>query len=147
MANTNAPLPVSSVIADLKLDDDGVAKNVATLLPNPETPVLIGNPVQFVSVPLAGVPRTGVTNVGDVANTNAPLPVSSVIADIKLEEDGVAKNVATLLANPETPLLIGNPVQFASEPVTSPTKFATSVPVVIDKLPVEDPFAVPTRPI
>ena len=39
----------------------------------------IGKPVQFVSVPLDGVPSAGVTNVGDVANTNAPVPVSSLM--------------------------------------------------------------------
>ena len=31
-------------------------------------------------LPAAGVPNTGVINVGLVANTNAPLPVSSDIA-------------------------------------------------------------------
>jgi len=36
--------------------------------------------VQFDSVPLVGVPRTGVTKVGDVANTKEPEPVSSVTA-------------------------------------------------------------------
>ena len=40
---------------------------------------LIGRPVQLVSVPEAGVPSAGVTNVGDVANTNEPVPVSSEI--------------------------------------------------------------------
>ena len=36
--------------------------------------------MQFVNVPLAGVPNAGVTKVGLVANTNEPLPVSSDIA-------------------------------------------------------------------
>ena len=36
-------------------------------------------PVQLVSAPDAGVPRTGVTRVGLVANTKEPLPVSSEI--------------------------------------------------------------------
>ena len=80
VANTNAPLPVSSVTALFKLAELGVPKKVATSVPNPCTPLLIGNPVQFVNVPEAGVPNAGVTNVGDVANTNAPLPVSSVTA-------------------------------------------------------------------
>jgi hypothetical protein len=31
--------------------------------------------VQFVSVPDVGVPRTGVTSVGEVARTTAPVPV------------------------------------------------------------------------
>ena len=37
--------------------------------------------VQFVNVPLEGVPKAGVTNVGLVANTNDPVPVSSVTAE------------------------------------------------------------------
>lgn len=38
-----------------------------------------GSPVQFVSVPLVGVPNMGVTSVGEVANTSEPEPVSSEI--------------------------------------------------------------------
>ena len=79
VAKTSAPEPVSSVTAAAKFDDDGVAKNVATLAANPETPVEIGKPVQFVNVPEEGVPRAGVTNVGEVAKTRFPEPVSSEI--------------------------------------------------------------------
>jgi hypothetical protein len=75
VANTNAPLPVSSVTAAAKFALDGVAKKVATFAPNPETPVLIGKPVQLVNVPLAGVPSAGVTKVGDVDPTKLPVPV------------------------------------------------------------------------
>ena len=35
-------------------------------------------------------------NVGEPANTNAPVPVSSVTALIRFADDGVAKKVATL---------------------------------------------------
>ena len=120
-ANTSAPDPVSSVTADAKLADDGVAKKVATPDPSPETPVEIGKPVQFVSVPDAGVPRSGVTSdgevkVGAVPKTSAPDPVSSVTADAKLADDGVAKKVPTLAPSPETPVEIGKPVQFVSVP-------------------------------
>jgi len=62
--------------------------------------VEIGNPVQFVNVPDDGVPRAGVTKVGEVANTADPDPVSSVKAAAKFDEDGVAKKVATLAARP-----------------------------------------------
>ena len=44
----------------------------------PVTPVVRGNPVAFVSVPLDGVPRAGVTSVGLVARTKAPDPVGAV---------------------------------------------------------------------
>lgn len=76
VANTSAPLPVSSVTADARLADDGVPKNVATPVPRPLTPVLIGSPVALVNVPDDGVPRTGVTRVGDVALTTFPVPVN-----------------------------------------------------------------------
>ena len=55
--NTKAPEPVSSVMAVAKLELEGVARNVATPVPKPETPVDIGSPVAFVSVAEAGVPN------------------------------------------------------------------------------------------
>lgn len=76
----------------------------------PVTPVERGSPVAFVSVPEAGVPRTGVTSVGDVANTSAPVPVSSVTAAIRLALDGVPRKVATFaprLVMPVPPLATG----------------------------------------
>ena len=57
VAKTRGPDPVSSVTADARFADDGVAKNVATPVPRPLTPVLIGNPVAFVRVPDDGVPN------------------------------------------------------------------------------------------
>jgi len=86
LANTLAPLPVSSVSAAAKLAEDGVAKNAATFAAKPDTPVEIGKPVQLVRVPEDGVPNAGVTRVGEVANTNAPLPVSSEITPASSEE-------------------------------------------------------------
>src|SRR5204862_6659341 len=82
VANTKAPLPVSSVIAAAKFALDGVASHVATPVPSPVRPPT--GKVQFVSVPDCGVPRMGVTNVGEVANTAAPEPVSSVNAAARL---------------------------------------------------------------
>ena len=69
VANTKDPVPVSSVTAEIKFALVGVARNVATPVPKPDTPVLIGNPVAFVNVTLVGVPNIGVTKVGDVENT------------------------------------------------------------------------------
>jgi hypothetical protein len=86
VANTKAPLPVSSVTADAKFAEEGVAKNVATFAARPETPVEIGKPVQFVRVPEFGVPKTGVTRVGVLANTKAPVPVSSEITPANSED-------------------------------------------------------------
>ena len=146
VANTAAPVPVSSVKALRRFALDGVARNVATPVPNPLTPVLIGNPVQFVSVPLVGVPSTGVTRVGVFAKTSAPVPVSSVTAAIRFELDGVARNVATPVPRPETPVLIGSPVALVSVPLAGVPKigamsvgplFSTTVeplPVVVAAL-------------
>ena len=75
VANTAAPVPVSSVNAAARLALEGVARNVATPVPNPLMPVATGNPVALVSVPDAGVPSTGVTKVGEVDRTVLPEPV------------------------------------------------------------------------
>ena len=101
--NTNKPDPVSSVIAAAKLALDGVAKKVAIPAPRPLTPVDMGNPVQLVNVPLAGVPNIGPTKVGPVARTGAPLPVKATI-DGMLEpsvtniEFAAGANIAKVLA-------------------------------------------------
>ena len=44
----------------------------------PVTPVVRGNPVRLVATPAEGVPIFGVTSVGDVARTGAPVPVAVV---------------------------------------------------------------------
>jgi hypothetical protein len=44
----------------------------------PVTPVLNGKPVALVKTPLAGVPKAGVTRVGDVFKTTDPDPVDAV---------------------------------------------------------------------
>lgn len=96
----------------------------------PVTPVLKGSPVQLVNVPEEGVPSAGVTNVGLVANTNAPEPVSPVTAAAKLADEGVAKNVATPEPKPEMPVATGKPVQFVNVPeVGVPNTGATKVGV------------------
>jgi hypothetical protein len=66
VAKTNAPDPVSSVTADMRLAELGVARKVAIPAARPLTPVEIGRPEQLVKVPLVGVPRTGVTRVGEL---------------------------------------------------------------------------------
>jgi hypothetical protein len=73
VAKTASPLPVSSVKAAARFADDGVARNAATFVPRPLTPVETGSPVQLVSVPLDGVPRTGVTKVGEVSESVSAL--------------------------------------------------------------------------
>lgn len=85
--NTKAPLPVSSVIADARLAEVDVPKNVAMpvaklVIPVPPlatgrvpvTPVDNGKPVAFVSTAADGVPSAGVVNVGDVVIATLPDP-------------------------------------------------------------------------
>lgn len=119
--NTKAPVPVSSVTAAAIFAEDGVAKKVAMFAARPDIPVDTGRPVQFVNTPEAGVPNAGVTmiglvSVGDVPNTSEPVPVSSVMAVIKLADDGVARNAAIPAASPATPVDTGSPVQFDNTP-------------------------------
>jgi len=77
-ANTAEPVPVSSVKAVRKLALLGVAKNVATPVPKPLTPVATGKPVQLVNVPLVGVPSIGVTIVILVLVQALILPLATV---------------------------------------------------------------------
>src|ERR1700678_2556972 len=56
VANTAFPVPVLVVSAARRFALDGVPRKVDTPVARPETPVLIGSPVAFVRVMLAGVP-------------------------------------------------------------------------------------------
>jgi hypothetical protein len=107
--NTKDPEPVSSDTAEARLAEEGVAKNVATPEPRPETPVEIGSPVQFVRVPEVGVPRTGVTSVGVLDSTTEPVPVE-VVTPVPPEATGRAeasvREVRCVIAAPTSvPLL------------------------------------------
>lgn len=92
----------------------------------PVTPVVSGNPVQLVKTPLVGVPKSGVVSVGEVAKTSSPDPVSFVTAVARFALVGVAKKVATPAAKPETPVLIGRPVQFVSVPLVGVPKIGVT---------------------
>jgi hypothetical protein len=97
LVNATVEVPDSSVSAVARFADVGVARNAATPVPRPDTPVEIGRPVAFVNVPLEGVP-------------NAPPFTTTAPA----EPTFVARAVATLVPSPETPVLIGKPVAFVS---------------------------------
>ena len=79
-------------------------------------------PVRFVTTPLLGVPSAGVTSVGDVANTLAPVPVSSVKAAAKLAELNEPSEVAL-------PAEVTAPVRLALV-VTVPAVKPAAVPVM-----------------
>jgi hypothetical protein len=147
VANTAAPVPVSSVKAAARLALEGVARKVATPVPKPLMPVATGKPVAFVSVPEVGVPKIGVTKVGLVAKTNAPVPVSSVTVAAKLAELGVSKNVETFVPKPLTPVEIGKPVALVKTPLDGVPKAGVinvgEVDKTVEPVPVEVVTPVP----
>ena len=85
-------------------------------MPNVPVALATGMLVKFVATPDAGVPRAGVTRVGELANTAAPLPVSSGSAAARLADVGVPRKLATPVPSPETPVEIGSPVAFVKMP-------------------------------
>ena len=100
-------------------------------------------PDKLNEVPVAA-PMTGVTNVGVLANTKAPDPVSSVIAVAKLELDGVAKNVATPDPNPLTPVEIGKPVPFVKVTDVGVPKIGVTNVGLVDKTKLPEPVELVT---
>ena len=83
-------------------------------------------------VPVAA-PIIGVTNVGVLANTADPVPVSSVNAARKFALDGVVKKVATPVPKPDTPVEIGKSVQLFNAPeVGVPRIGVTNVGLVLN---------------
>ncbi len=92
--NTRRPVPVSSVTALMRFALDGVASHVATPAPSPEIPVDTGRPVALVRVTADGVPRFGLTSVGEFANTNAPVPVSSPTIALSSAEVSISPAVS-----------------------------------------------------
>ena len=124
MLNTNDPEPVSSETAAIKLALDGVVKKVATPVPRPDTPVLIGKPVALVSVPLEGVPKA------PPFTTGAPA-----------EPTLTAKAVATPVPKPDTPVLIGKPVALVNvADVGVPKTGVTNVGDVVKATVVPEPL-------
>jgi hypothetical protein len=90
VANTSGPEPVSSMTATARLADVGVARNVATLVPRPLTPVDIGRSVAFVRVAKDGVPMLGVVSTGEVLSTTPPEPVDAAVTPVPPRETGSA---------------------------------------------------------
>jgi len=137
LAKTSAPVPVSSVTAAARLADDGVPSHVATPVPNdvmpvppratlsvPVVPATIGKPVALVKTPLAGVPRAGVTSVGELAKTSAPVPVSSVTAAARFALEGVPRNAAIPVPNDVMPV---PPLATGRVPATPDARFTVGV--------------------
>jgi hypothetical protein len=112
VANTFAPVPVSSVSIAAMFADDGVARNVATPVPRPDTPVLIGRPVVLVRVPEDGVPNAPPFTTGapalptftaravatPVPRPEIPVETGSPVALVKVADDGVPSAPPTMYA-------------------------------------------------
>jgi hypothetical protein len=90
-------------------------------------------------VPDVGVPRTGVTRVGDVAKTRDPDPVSSVTAAAKFADEGVPNHVATPEPREVIPV---PPLPAGNVPVTFVVRFTK----VVEVLPVP-PLAIGRVPV
>ena len=104
--NTSDPDPVSSVTADARFADDGVAKNVATPVPRPLTPVLIGSPVAFVRVPDDGVPSAPpLTTKAPADPTLTPRAVATPVPKDVIPVPPLATGNV-----PVTPVVSGKPV-------------------------------------
>ena len=100
-------------------------------------------PVMFVPTSVEGVPRFGVVSTGEVAKTSAPVPVSSVTAEIRFALEGVPRKVAIPVPSPETPVLIGRPVEVVRVRVS----LMYESPIVVDAVTAPLPFVVRTPPV
>lgn len=80
-------------------------------------------PVIFVPTSAEGVPRAGVTSVGDVPKTSSPDPVSSVTVAARFADDGVPRKVSIPVAGtvtesvPAPPLVVTRPFEVRFESV------------------------------
>jgi hypothetical protein len=133
--NTNKPVPVSFVTAANKFADDGVARKVAIPEASPLTPVLIGRPVQFVRVPLVGVPSAGVTNVAPVCKTTAPEPVVlAAETELPLPKSNPLMVVPIVIAGVEVAV-----ATVPEKPFAVATETLVTVPVPVDEIVKVDP--------
>ena len=114
-AKTSAPEPVSSVTAKAKLDELGTPRNAATPVPRPLIPVDTGRLVQLERFPEDGVPRFGDIKVGELANTKAPEPVSSVTAAASWEDVVVRVLLARLMVLLVRVSVVARPIKVSVE--------------------------------
>lgn len=138
--NVLAPATVCAVVKSTKFCEDDPVPPLA-IGKIPVTPDVKGNPVALVNTAADGVPRLGVTKVGLVAKTKAPVPVSSVTAAIKFALDGVANAVATPVPNPLTPEEIGKPVALVKTAADGVPKAGVTKVGLVAKTKVPEPVS------
>jgi hypothetical protein len=140
-------LVTDGVVTEVLAESVVNAPVVGVVAPTVPLMLIDAVPVRLVTVPDEGVPRAGVTSVGLLANTSAPVPVSSVTAAARLAEEGVPRNVATPAPSEVIPVPpfdganvppnVTAPVVavFGVNPVVPALKDAT-VPAVVASVPV-----------
>ena len=129
--------PVISVKVLLFIENVSVLVVLTTCNILPTGNAALATPVQLVRTPDAGVPKAGVTRVGEVPNTLAPLPVLVVTPVPPLATGNV----------PVTPVVKGSPVQLVNTPLVGvPNNGVTKVGDVakaLAPLPVDEVTPVP----
>lgn len=121
LANTAAPDPVSFVkavskFAEVKEPNKVVFPVLVTcpvrlaLVVTFEAVKLVAVPVMFVPINADGVPKAGVINVGEVANTTAPEPVTP------LESPLAGMGIFVVPSN-DTPAMVRGVVNFGAEAI------------------------------
>lgn len=114
------------------------ANAVAMPVPSPLTPVAIGSPVSFVSVPLAGVPSAGATNACPLGSVTVPVNVGD--ASVAFRARSLVRLVTPLSGNPVALVSVSldgvpyaPPLISAVPPVPKAMELA-SVPVNVSEL-------------
>jgi hypothetical protein len=135
------PSPRQKVVADADVPEFRLVTGRL-----PVTPVVKGKPVALVNTPDVGVPRIGVTRVGDVLNTLFPEPVEVVTPVPPLATGRVPVTCVARFTVPLRPP-VGYPVQLAKLPeVGVPRRGVTRVGDALrttDPVPVEAVTPVP----
>jgi hypothetical protein len=123
----------------------------------PVTPVVKGKPVAFVSVTDAGVPRIGVTKVGEVDSTLEPVPVD-VVTPVPPDATGNVPDVnadvlVAYIAPPEVkevspvpPFVVANVPDRVIAPAVAEVGVRPVVPPLKDVTPSVDRLAHAGRP-
>jgi len=112
-----SPVKFGILVVDVAVPVSVPTNVDAVIIPDALIPdALIVTPLPTTILVAVALPNTGVTKVGDVANTFTPEPVSSVNTAARLALDGVVRKVATLAASPEIPVETGRSVQLVRVP-------------------------------
>jgi len=126
----SANTAMKDILEALRLALDGVARKVATSVPSPETPVDIGSPVQFVRVPLVGVPRIGAVRVrtlvlelnGRLAFVLGPRSPVAAVKNARKQDVSVA-SFATVIC-------VGMPPEGVSQVIVPPVFHVGTCPLL-----------------